>query len=62
MKDEIDISGCTIYQEILAIITDWTEHYNNDRYQWDFARLSLQKYHQYEITGVYPINWDNRRK
>ena len=32
MKDEIDISGCTTYQEILAVITDWTDYYNNDRY------------------------------
>lgn len=62
MKDEIDISGCTTYQEILAVITDWTEYYNNDRYQWDLARLSPREYYQYEMTGVYPINWDSRKK
>ena len=62
MKDEIDISGCTTYQEILAVITDWTEYYNNDRYQWDLARLSPREYYQYEMTGVYPINWDTRKK
>jgi transposase InsO family protein len=62
MKDEIDISGCTTYQEILAVITDWTEYYNNDRYQWDLARLSPREYYKYETTGVYPINWDGRKK
>jgi transposase InsO family protein len=62
MKDEIDISGCTTYKEILAVITDWTEYYNNDRYQWDLARLSPREYYQYEMTGVYPINWDSRKK
>ena len=62
MKDEIDISGCTTYQEILAVITDWTEYYNNDRYQWDLARLSPREYYKYETTGVYPINWGSRKK
>ena len=62
MKDEIDISGCTTYQEILAVITDWTEYYNNDRYQWDLARLSPREYYKYETTGVYPINWGGRKK
>ena len=62
MKDEIDISGCTTYQEILAVISDWTDYYNNDRYQWDLARLSPREYYQYEMTGVYPINWDSRKK
>ena len=55
MKDEIDISGCTTYKEILAVITDWTEYYNNDRYQWDLARLSPREYYQYEMTGVYEV-------
>ncbi len=54
----IDISGCTTYQEILAVFTDWTEYYNNDRYQWDLAKLSPREYYKYDTTGVYPINWD----
>ena len=62
MKDEIDISECTTFQEILAVITDWTEYYNNDRYQWDLAKLSPREYYKYETTGVYPINWKSRKK
>ena len=48
--------------EILAVITDWIEYYNKDRYQWNLARLSPQEYYQYEMTGVYPINGDTRKK
>ncbi len=55
MKDEIDVSGCTNYDEILTVIRDWTDYYNNDRYQWDLAKLSPREYCKYVTTGVYPI-------
>lgn len=55
MKDEIDISWCEIFDEILAVITDWTDYYNNDRYQWDLAKLSPVEYYEYLNTGKYPL-------
>lgn len=55
MKDEIDISRCKTYGEVLQVATDWTDYYNNDRYQWDLAKLSPIQYYQYTMTGVYPL-------
>jgi transposase InsO family protein len=55
MKDEIDISKCKTYSEILQIITNWTDYYNNDRYQWDLAKLSPVQYYRYTMTGLYPL-------
>ena len=55
MKDEIDISWCQTYHEIRRVISDWTDYYNNDRYQWDLAKLSPVQYYQYRLTGVYPL-------
>ncbi|MGN0269427.1 MAG: IS3 family transposase [Candidatus Weimeria sp.] len=55
MKDEIDISWCETFDEILAVITDWTDYYNNDRYQWDLAKLSPVEYYEYLNTGKYPL-------
>ena len=55
MKDEIDISWCDTFDEILAVITDWTDYYNNDRYQWDLAKLSPVEYYEYLNTGKYPL-------
>jgi putative transposase len=40
MKDELDLSECHGYEEILNAVRDWTEYYNTERYQWDLARLS----------------------
>lgn len=56
MKDEIDISWCETYDEVLHVISDWTDYYNNDRYQWDLAKLSPVQYYQYMLTGIYPLS------
>ncbi len=55
MKDEIDISQCSTFEEMHRLISDWTDYYNNDRYQWDLARLAPREYHKYLITEEYPL-------
>jgi putative transposase len=55
MKDEIDISMCKTFREIHKAVSDWTDYYNNDRYQWDLARLSPREYYKYVVTGDYPL-------
>ena len=55
MKDELDLSECYSYEEILNAVRDWTEYYNTERYQWDLARLSPVEYYQYMTTGIYPL-------
>lgn len=55
MKDEIDLSGCTTFIQVKAIIDDWMEYYNNERYQWQLAKLSPNEYYQYITTGIYPL-------
>ena len=59
MKDEIDISGCQAFDEVKAVIDDWMDYYNNERYQWQLARLSPNEYYQYIQTGVYPLPVNN---
>jgi transposase InsO family protein len=55
MKDELDISRCISFDEIHKAISDWTDYYDNDRYQWDLARLSPREYYKYLVTGMYPL-------
>ena len=55
MKDEIDISQCTTFEEVCKVVSDWTDYYNNDRYQWDLAKLSPRDFYLYCITRVYPL-------
>jgi len=38
------------------VIADWTNYYNNERYQWNLARLAPSEYYRYLITGKYPLN------
>jgi transposase InsO family protein len=56
MKDEIDIRGCRTHRDLCVVIEDWMEYYNNDRYQWDLARLSPNEYEKYINTGEYPLS------
>ena len=55
MKDEIDVSNCTDFCEVKDIIDDWIDYYNNERYQWDLAKLSPNEYYSYITTGIYPL-------
>ena len=55
MKDEIDISKCKEFTEVKEIIDDWMDYYNNERYQWNLAKLSPNEYYQYITTGIYPL-------
>mgnify|MGYP006065266697 FL=1 len=55
MKDEIDLSECKNFSQVKTIIDDWMDYYNNDRYQWQLAKLSPNEYYQYITTGVYPL-------
>lgn len=55
MKDEIDVSGCTKFREVKAIVDDWLNYYNTERYQWQLAKLSPDEYYGYITTGIYPL-------
>ena len=55
MKDEIDLSKCKEFIEVKEIIDDWMDYYNNERYQWNLAKLSPNEYYEYITTGRYPL-------
>lgn len=55
MKDELDLAACSDYSGLLALIDDWADYYNNDRYQWNLALLSPNEYAHYLESGVYPL-------
>ena len=53
MKDEINLSECTEFEEVKAIKDDWMEYYNNERYQWQLAKLSPKEFNEFIRTGIY---------
>mgnify|MGYP003291264760 CR=1 FL=1 len=56
MKDELNLTDCTIFEDVKNKVDDYMDYYNNDRYQWDLAKLSPKEFYQYTLTGNYPIN------
>lgn len=57
MKDHIEhrLKECTEFSMVKAIIDDWMDYYNNERYQWELAKLSPNEYYEYIVTGIYPL-------
>ena len=57
MQDEIAelVADCDSYEQVCALVDDWMDYYNNDRYQWDLEKLSPREYYRYRQTGVYPL-------
>jgi transposase InsO family protein len=55
MKDEINLDNCSSFQEVKTVIDDWMDYYNNERYQWQLAKLSPNEYYAYITTGIYPL-------
>jgi len=55
MKDEIHIGKCNNFNELKQEVENYMDYYNNDRYQWDLAKLSPNEYFKYIETGEYPI-------
>lgn len=49
------LSGCTAFEQVRTILDDWIDYYNNDRYQWQLAKLSPNEFYTYLTTGVYPL-------
>ena len=58
MKDELagELPGRTSFEAVKSSIDRWMDYYNNDRYQWDLAKLSPNEYYNYITTGEYPVD------
>ena len=61
MKDEIDLSKSKTFEDVKKIIDDWMDYYNNERYQWDLAKLSPTEYYKYVTTGEYPLKFGKNK-
>ena len=61
MKDHIKakLKTCTSFDEVTAIIDDYMDYYNNERYQWKLAKLAPNEFYEFYNTGVYPLKLDN---
>jgi transposase InsO family protein len=56
MKDEIHLERCNTYDELCNEIDNYMDYYNNERYQWELAKLAPNQYAAYLITGKHPLN------
>lgn len=61
MKDHVreKLKEAADFQTVKAIIDDYMDYYNTERYQWHLAKLAPNEYYQFCITGEYPIRIPN---
>lgn len=57
MKDEIGECFKEIehFEKLEEIIYDYIDYYNNERYQYNLAKLSPNQFYEYYQTGEYPL-------
>lgn len=57
MKDEIgeNFKDIETFEELKEIIDDYIDYYNNERYQYNLAKLSPNEFYEYYQTGNYPL-------
>ena len=60
MKDELadKMALWETFDDAKCDVDDWFDYYNNDRYQWQLAKLSPRQYYRYVTTGEYPLPWN----
>ncbi|WP_139164867.1 IS3 family transposase, partial [Clostridium gasigenes] len=46
---------CNTFNLLKQETDNYIDYYNNNRYQWNLAKLSPNKYYEYLETGEYPI-------
>ena len=61
MKDHIKgkIKDCKTFEEVVNVIDDYMDYYNNEKYQWELAKLSPNEFYKFCQTGEYPLKIDN---
>ena len=57
MKDEIGkrLLYCESFKDVKELIDDWIDFYNNERYQWQLAKLSPNEF--YEYITIQKLEW-----
>lgn len=54
MKDEIDLNSCKTFEDVKNMIEEYIDYYNNERPQWELAKLTPAEYYEFIKTGIYP--------
>lgn len=44
MKDEFDLTSCKTFEEVVQVVDEYMDYYNNDRYQWGLKRMTPRAY------------------
>jgi transposase InsO family protein len=49
-KDEVDYQSCQTFEELLAMVKEYMEYYNNRRPQWDLKKMTPVQYKEHLLA------------
>lgn len=55
LKDHVKTSNLDTFEEVNKAINEFMDYYNNERPQWNLAKLTPVQYYNFYQTGVYPL-------
>lgn len=55
MKDEVDFKACTTLEEIIHVVDDYIDYYNNYRYQWNLKKMTPKQYRNHLLLASKPL-------
>lgn len=50
MKDEVAFEECSTFEEIVRVVDDYIEYYNNHRYQWGLKKMTPKQYRNHLLN------------
>ena len=61
MKDHIKdkLKDCGTFEQTSSIVDDYMNYYNKEKYQWELAKISPDKFYEFYVTGEYPLKIKN---
>lgn len=51
MKDEIEIGGCKMYEEVLLLVSEYMRYYNYERPQWERKKMTPVEYRNHLLEA-----------
>ena len=51
MKDEIDFQSCNTLEQLIDMIDDYIDYYNNYRYQWNLKKMTPKQYRNHLLLA-----------
>ena len=51
MKDEVNFKACKTLKEVIELVDDYIDYYNNYRYQWNLKKMTPKQFRNHLLLA-----------